>query len=204
MAPYAIVVAIYVRLPSAGWLLWAALTTPANLVAIAVLGYVVHRNGSSFRNYMALRWPRARAIVIGIVCQLALSLAVSAYTLLRTLSVRGTAPNIEVIEAAPFAEIMPWLWLLATVLVKPIGEEIVFRGFMYRGLATRWEPVLAILTISLIFAVAHFDNAMFWHFVCGYLYGVLRWRTDSIWAPLAAHITNNLLVVVFRDFIRIG
>jgi membrane protease YdiL (CAAX protease family) len=90
------------------------------------------------------------------------------------------------------------------VIVAPIGEEVVYRGFMYRGLARCMEPVFAILIISFIFGALHVDNEIMWHVACGYLYGVLRWRTESTWAPISAHVTGNLLAFTFSDLIQIG
>ena len=46
-------------------------------------------------------------------------------------------------------------WLtFAIVIVAPIGEEIVFRGFLYRGLVRPGREMLAIVVISLAWALA--------------------------------------------------
>ena len=45
--------------------------------------------------------------------------------------------------------------LLAIVVVAPIGEEIAFRGFLYRGLVRPGCEMLAIVVIALAWALLH-------------------------------------------------
>jgi hypothetical protein len=80
LTPFAIMVFAYRQL-SGGWLLWAVITTAANLIAVLLLGYAVQRRGISFRDYIALPRPDTRVIVIGIVSQLALYIVEFAYVM---------------------------------------------------------------------------------------------------------------------------
>lgn len=93
-----------------------------------------------------------------------------------------------------------WLAILVVVAIGPISEELLFRGFLYGGLApSRIGPVGAIAVSSLMWAGMHFQYA--WPIliqvtVYGIVLGVARWRTGSLWPPMAAHVLINLYAAV--------
>lgn len=81
---------------------------------------------------------------------------------------------------------------LLTVLVGPIIEEIVCRGFIYRAFERQWGWFASMLLTSVVFGLYH---SHFWSaflssivFVC-----VLR-RTGSLWAPIVVHTVFNLSI----------
>ena len=46
--------------------------------------------------------------------------------------------------------------LFAFVVLAPVGEETLFRGFLYKGIAaSRAGPIGAIMVSSLVFALLH-------------------------------------------------
>lgn len=87
--------------------------------------------------------------------------------------------------------------LLAVVVVAPLTEELVFRGFMYRGLAaSRLGLAGAILIPSLLWALVHvqyewLDVAFI--FGLGILLGFTRHLTGSIWPAIGVHVLVNLV-----------
>jgi uncharacterized protein len=95
-----------------------------------------------------------------------------------------------------------WPLLLVIVGVGPaIGEEIVFRGVIGRGLINRLGVVWGVLITSLLFAGAHgtpahavatLPLAVFLHLT--YL------ATRTIWAPILVHFLNNALSVTMLKF----
>ena len=84
-------------------------------------------------DYLALNFPRRGEIIFGVLCIVALTVAFDA---LLYVTGRDLVPPFQV-EAYQSAKDAGWLFglLLAIVVVAPIGEEIAFRGFLYRGLA---------------------------------------------------------------------
>jgi membrane protease YdiL (CAAX protease family) len=97
------------------------------------------------------------------------------------------------------------LWFIAMVPITAIFEEIVFRGFMYRGLSKQdTESFLAIVVTAFVFALVHVDSFVIWHFIWAVLYGFLRWRTGTIWSPIAAHTFYNCLAFTFSSLVRVG
>jgi hypothetical protein len=86
--------------------------------------------------------------------------------------------------------------LLGAVIVAPAGEEIVFRGFLFRGWArsdrTMWP---AIVVISLLWAALHVQydwTGILQIFVIGLFLGWMRWRSGSLLLTFLLHALFNL------------
>ena len=87
--------------------------------------------------------------------------------------------------------------------LAPVAEEFVFRGLLYPFFKQRGYPRLALIGVSLAFAVIHFDAATFVPlFVLALALTWLYERTDSLWAPITAHAlfnATNLAVLHFEE-----
>jgi membrane protease YdiL (CAAX protease family) len=97
----------------------------------------------------------------------------------------------------------PWelvLWVVALIVLAPLGEELLFRGLMLRGLARRLRFWPAAAFSSLVFAAAHLDAYVLWPRALGiFATGlVLAWvyRTRGYWGSVAAHATVNAVASV--------
>jgi membrane protease YdiL (CAAX protease family) len=95
-----------------------------------------------------------------------------------------------------------WLWLsvLVFVIVSPLTEEFMYRGFLLSALAKSkvgfWGA--AIITDSAWTAMHAFYQpwaALPAIFVLGLLVSFLLWRTGSLWTCIFAHITVNAATV---------
>lgn len=78
------------------------------------------------------------------------------------------------------------------VLVVPLAEEFIFRGYLF-GLLRRELPfwLVAILT-SVLFALAHGQwNVAVDTFILGIALSYLREKTGSIWTGVALHALKN-------------
>lgn len=94
----------------------------------------------------------------------------------------------------------PWqitLLVVAVVVLAPLGEELLFRGLLLRGLVRRIRFWPAAAISSLLFAAAHVDAYLLWPraialvltgIVLAWLY---RWR--GYWASVTAHATVNIV-----------
>jgi membrane protease YdiL (CAAX protease family) len=87
--------------------------------------------------------------------------------------------------------------LFTLVVLAPLGEETLFRGFFYQGIATsRAGPVVAIIMSTVVFALMH--GQYDWYGVIGiaaiglYL-GVVRYRTGSLFLTMVLHSVGNLV-----------
>lgn len=88
------------------------------------------------------------------------------------------------------------------VILAPLGEELLFRGFLQKFLEEHWQDVTkAVLVTSLFFAIIHLNP--YWLiqiYILGVLLGYLAWRTGSIWAGFILHAANNLIALLFTNY----
>ncbi len=86
---------------------------------------------------------------------------------------------------------------VSVVVVAPVTEEFLFRGFLYGTLRRYLGPLGAICLSAAAFAVAHeFAYGIPPLFVLGFLFAYLYERTGSLVAPIAAHAVHNLFALV--------
>lgn len=97
-------------------------------------------------------------------------------------------------ETVAFARAHP----VAAVSMMTIGpafcEELLYRGFVQRGLSAVWDPARAILLPAVIFGIAHFDPLQTpVAALLGAWFGYLAWRAGSIRIAIVGHLFNNAL-----------
>lgn len=90
---------------------------------------------------------------------------------------------------------MPYEYLIAfvtLVIIAPVAEEMLFRGYLY-GRLRKWVPFwVAALATSILFGVIHgswnvgIDTFLLSMFLCS-----LREVTGSIWAGIVVHMIKN-------------
>lgn len=89
------------------------------------------------------------------------------------------------------------------VLIVPLMEELLFRGFLQTSLRRQFRPLHAILLTSLIFALFHFSLSQGMNnitilgslFLLSLFLGFLRERQGTLWPSWALHATFNALSI---------
>lgn len=87
------------------------------------------------------------------------------------------------------------LLLMLAVVLAPIAEEFLFRGWIYTSLRFHWGLWPALLTTSALFAFAHYEGTHLYAlavFPIGLALGAIRERSGSIKLSIAYHAFNNL------------
>jgi membrane protease YdiL (CAAX protease family) len=78
------------------------------------------------------------------------------------------------------------------MLAPALGEELLFRGYMQRRLLWCWSPAAAIGVATVCFSLLHIPV---WWFLAvvplGAWFGIVAWRTNSIWPSVACHAAVN-------------
>lgn len=87
------------------------------------------------------------------------------------------------------------LAFLLLVVMAPIAEELLFRGYLFGKLQKAHMPVwLAVIAVSVVFAVMHGQvNVGIVVFLLSVVACGLRYYTKSIWPGAIVHGLNNLL-----------
>lgn len=94
------------------------------------------------------------------------------------------------------------LSLIFVVAVMPaIGEELLFRGFVFGTLREKGRPWIAVLVTTLIFAAYHMSLIkMFTIGIVGFGLTFVVYKTGSIAASMCVHFCNNLLSVLITKY----
>ena len=86
-----------------------------------------------------------------------------------------------------------FLSLAASVLITPLVEEIIFRGYMLNRLLQKREERTAIIVTTLVFAILHGSILWFAYAFCmGWLLARLSIREDNIFYGIFMHAGFNL------------
>lgn len=80
---------------------------------------------------------------------------------------------------------------LALVVIGPVIEELLFRGYLYSKLR-RYGVIVATIVVSVVFALLHGQwNIAVDVFVLSFVLCVLRELTGNIWAGIVLHMLKN-------------
>jgi uncharacterized protein len=165
-----------------------------NAVTVGVLFLAVRLKGADPIEYLALVRPQLRFLTIGIVGIVVIIGATDAILFATGRAVVSSFQVISYSSAAAEGSLVP-LWF-ATVLVAPAGEEIMFRGYLFRGFVrsdrSGWP---AIVVISLLWAGPHLQydwTGIAEIFVAGLFLGWMRWRSGSTLLTFLLHALFNL------------
>ena len=88
--------------------------------------------------------------------------------------------------------------ILMAVIVAPVAEEIIFRGYFYGVIRRFGGRIPALLTSSLLFAAIHVHlPSIPGLFILAMILCFLYERTASLWAPIALHAAFNASTIIF-------
>jgi sodium transport system permease protein len=179
-------------------LVWGLVATLVGLVALPCLAYA-RLLGCDLRQTFALHRPAWPFLAVTVL------LAVGGITVNLDLIQTQTDFNVsqeqleELAKATAALTSLPlWALVLLMAVLPGVCEEIAYRGFVLRGLLKEGGPTTAILTSSLLFAMAHMDPARILPtFFVGAVLGYLSWRSNSLIPAMVLHaLYNGSLVVV--------
>jgi len=102
-------------------------------------------------------------------------------------------------DAYASAAFVPLFWL-AFVVAEPISEEVMFRGFLFRGFeSSRLGGTGAIVLSAALWACLYLDRGPYASaqvFAFGLLLGQARLSTGTILVPAVMHVLANLLALI--------
>ncbi|MGE3990926.1 lysostaphin resistance A-like protein [Pseudorhodoplanes sp.] len=160
---------------------------------IAVIALAARLAGCTVTEYLALRMPTRADLIVGV---LIVAVLLPLGDLSSWLSGRDIVPAavIDAYRSARDSGIVVLL-IVALVVAAPLMEEILFRGFLFRGYVNSPLGVAAtILLTSAGWAVMHIQYEAFYMvqiFVLGCAFGWLRWRSGSTLLIIFLHALVN-------------
>ena len=166
----------------------------SNPITIAVIALAVWIARARQAEYLALKLPAAGDVWVGLICLIGL-IAIS-----DVLLYLGGYQLVTPFQAQSYTTAAAEGWLpallLGAVIVAPAGEEILFRGFLFRGWVRSNRTVWpAIVVISILWAALHVQydwTGILQIFVVGLFLGWMRWRSGSTLLTFLLHALFNL------------
>jgi uncharacterized protein len=163
-------------------------------VLVLTLILAIRRSGSHVLPYLRLDIPRWRHVGLAVIALILLIAFDDGLALV--LGRRIVDPGqLQMVRLATADGSLIWL-LIGTVIAGPIHEELLFRGFLFRGFVrTQRDAIPSIVLISLVWTLMHFSIE--WYSICvvfltGLLFGLVRWQTDSTTLAIVLHVLSNL------------
>lgn len=176
-----------------------SLSVIMGLPAILLVLWIATRwSGIPFADYLALRWPSWRMLGAGVG---GLVLLLLTWEVISHFAGRESSPGfmVDVLKTAESDNAL-WLLVIAFCVAAPLSEELLARGFLYRGWSESFlRPFGAILLSSAVWTAMHMQYN--WYFLAqvfsiGLLFGYLRYRSNSLWLTVVLHGINNLAATV--------
>jgi len=175
-------------------------------VQVLLLVLMARQTGASAADYLGLTLPRKSDVVVGIIAAVTFILVVDGIGLVLGRNIVSQF-QLDIYRTATAAGYLPSLWLTVAV-VAPIGEETLFRGFLFRG----WHraphdawPV--IVETALLWAFIHLQYDLYYTaqvFTYGLMLGWFRWVTGSTILTILLHGLINFegmleTLIAFHD-----
>ena len=166
----------------------------SNPITIAVIALAVWIARARQTEYLALTLPAAGDVRVGLVCLVGLIVLSDA------LLYFGGYPLVTPFQVQSYTTAAAEGWLAAllfgAIIIAPAGEEILFRGFLFRGWArsnqTAWPTIVV---ISILWAALHVQygwTGILQIFIIGLFVGWMRWRSGSTLLTFLLHALFNL------------
>jgi CAAX protease family protein len=165
-------------------------SAPVQVLLLAVFAWI---RGASAQDYLGLTWPRRSDLIFGIVAVVGLIVAGDALSFALERDIVTPFQN-DIYRTAAEASSLPLLWF-AVVAMTPASEELLFRGFLFRGWLHSPRDVWPVIVVTaLLWAVMHLQYD--WYvvgqvFASGLLLGWLRWVSGSTILTILLHALIN-------------
>ena len=165
-----------------------------------IILFIKIRRGISIREYLALKPISLKTIpvLLGILAALVgISIGIGL--------ISGGAKTSDPISQAYSTMKWPALFWIASVVFAPVFEESLFRGFLFAGLKDSKLGIAGTIVLTgLVFALLHAFQygvgVIAQIFVLGIVFGVVRWRTRSLFSTIGLHAVWNLLQLLLLTF----
>lgn len=169
---------------------WGLLVTELGLILLPALLWL-RRGRFSWRETLRLRWPGWAPVVWSLLIGVGLWLLDS--WLGAVMSVLLGYNMLPAAGTYPATVGQALLIFVAFSLAAPLGEEILFRGYMQSAYERR-GPRTAILAVGLLFALYHLSLlGLPPRLPLAFALGYVVWRSNSLLPGIAMHLANNAL-----------
>jgi membrane protease YdiL (CAAX protease family) len=91
---------------------------------------------------------------------------------------------------------------ISLVILPPLGEEVLMRGYLYTGLRAKWSFAAAAIVTSILFGAAHLPTGvgpgLLWlagiqTFILSLVLVYMREKSGALYAGMLLHALNNII-----------
>jgi len=160
---------------------------------ILPLAWLAQRNQLPFRQDYGLIMPSTRAAWLSGLIALA-ALAPTSLLAQWSLSLHPPDPTWAsfMADSMPEGAVETGLAILTVVILAPLAEELIFRGFIHRLAARKWGSLAATVISSLIFGIIHGEPWYLFGLVgIGFVLALVYEATGSVIACWITHMVHN-------------
>ena len=165
----------------------------ATPVQIGLLVLMARQTGASAASYLGFLVPRRADLILGVIAVVLFIVIGNTISWLLGKNI-VTAFQNDIYRTASASGTLPLLWFVV-VVVTPINEETLFRGFLFRGWHRSPRDAWFVIAITaLLWAVIHVQYDLYvivQVFVCGLILGWFRWATGSTLLTMLMHALVN-------------
>ena len=165
------------------------------IVITLVFIFAKIRRGIGINEYLGLGKPSWKTLLKWS----AVLLVFATFTELLSFYIKETVVEDFSIKMYTTVNFAPLLWF-AVIICAPISEEVFFRGFLLKGIASsKIGSIGAIIVTALVWSVLHTQYDIYYitvTFLGGLLLGQARLKSNSIYIPIVMHIIWNLIATI--------
>lgn len=169
------------------------------LILIVPLAYLWYLKGD-YKKVLSLRRPKLLQLLGAFVTwigtySLMLGISFMLVPLLQE-SMQAQTETWEIFMQQPL-----WVLVLVVALMPAVGEECMFRGFVYGSLKDKMKNMIAMLIASALFGIYHMSLIKFFTtFILGFMFVLVVSETGSIFCSMLMHFCNNLVSVLVMKY----
>ena len=192
-----------------------AVVTLVEIISVGLVYFFIKKIRRTSLKTIGVVMPRGRDIIYALA---GLGVYFLSYIPLM-LAIKAVFPGLDMDQKQElnfnFGATGPELLIIfvSLVILPPLAEEFLVRGFLYTGIRTKLKPILAGIITSLIFAMAHLQwgsgKPLLWlaaidTFVLSMVLVYLRQKTGSLWPGIGLHFIKNGIAFVVLFILKIS
>jgi len=183
------------------------------IIMIALSKHLLRRETLTLSELMGRRLKKCAFPELLFASLLAISTGIGSWSLLIFLSANidpawaYTYWNLNTSEEFQRTQwLLSWIVLesIAAVVLAPITEELVFRGFVLRRLCEKYTPNFSIVLCALLFAAVHIHQSFLSVFFVGLVCGLVAIRFSSLYGSMLVHGAYNGAILFLTIYGRAG
>ena len=183
----------------------------SQLVPLGMVLMIIHLRGVNLSDFLHLRWKQFYLVFLiapaGVLIANAFNVLLFFFDyqtwMTKFFGDDASQQAIITIYQGTDSLLIRGMMAVMVVIIAPIAEEVIFRGYIYPVTKKYTRPVFAVLMTSLIFGVVHLNISALLPLVFLAIILTLAYEyTGSIWAPISIHALFNAQTVAVLEYTK--